>query len=179
MSNYRTIKEYREDRKVLGRERFLTSFPWPVLLMPNSATDHKPTDAVSAGFMTKFQGGPTTPGGAPAKKHALVPVESFLVIPVVKNEGRPFPDRIGVGRTKGTDITLLDRDVSKYHGYFSIAGVVWSFTDVGSSNGTFIRGERLTAMTPTPVDDGMEIGFGNGRYVFRTSTTFCDVICAS
>lgn len=177
MSNYRSLKEYRDERNMQGRQRFLAAYPWPVLLMPNVATVAKPTGPSGSGFMTKFQGGPTVPTGSPAKKPPLVPTESFLVIPIVKSEGHPFPDRIGVGRTKGTDITLLDRDVSKYHGYFSVAGERWSFTDVGSSNGTFIKGERLIPMEPTMIQDGMEIGFGNGRYVFRTANSFCDVLC--
>jgi hypothetical protein len=171
------IKEYREEKAAQGRPRFLSMYSYPVLLMPNMTASLRPPGVNGSGFMTRAPDGATAPGGAPAKKMPLVVNETFLVIPIRKEDGHPFPERIGVGRTKGTDIMLPDRDVSKYHGYFSSTGDKWSFTDVGSSNGTLIRGERLSPMVATSIEDGVEICFGNGRYVFRTAAGFCDQVC--
>src|SRR5262249_8555439 len=106
----------------------------------------------------------------------LVVLNDFLVLPVTKGEGHPFPERIGVGRTKGTDISLSDRDVSKYHGYFSNSGGQWFFTDAGRSNGSFMRGQRLSQNVTTVIDDGAEIGFGAGRYVFYSAAGFFDFL---
>jgi hypothetical protein len=176
MSTYRTIKEYQLDYLTHGRQRFLVLNPTPVLLLPNPAAAPKPQNPGSSGFMTRAVGGPTSPA-VPSRKPPLVVNDTFLVIPVIKGEGHPFPERIGVGRTKGTDIMLGDREVSKYHGYFSVDKERWYFTDAGSSNGTFIKGERLTQMVATPVNDDTEIGLGTLRCVFRTAAGFCEYVC--
>lgn len=135
-------------------------------------------DVSTSGFMTSLNSGAssTAKTGKPPKRSPLVLNETFLVIPIVKSEGHPFPDRIGVGRTKGTDLTLFESDISKYQGYFSQNGGSWFFTDPGSSNGTFARGERLTPMVTTPIEDNTEIHFGSGRYIFRTAAGFCDFL---
>ena len=143
MSNYRTLKAYREERATYGKQKFLALYPSPVLLTPDSQVAPKSAGPGSSGFYTKSVPDSTAPSDAVIRKSPLVVNDSFIVIPILKREGNPFPERIGVGRTKGTDITLADREVSKYQGYFSAAGERWSFTDGGSSNGTFIRGERL------------------------------------
>ena len=70
-------------------------------------------------------------------------------------------DRLGIGRTKQNDITLDDESVSKIHASLSLTdagGVVVS--DTGSTNGTFINGERIAygkAHDLAP-DDVLKIG---------------------
>lgn len=178
MSGYRMLKEYREEKASLGRQRFLVLYSSPVLLAPPPSPVAKPTSpgGVGGGFLTREQAARTGPDLTPSKRAPLLINDLSLVIPVVKREGHPFPERIGVGRTKGTDITLMERDVSKYHGYFSVAGDRWSFMDAGSSNGTYVRGERLAQNVAVMLDDGVEIAFGSGRYVFRTAAGFCDYL---
>lgn len=176
MASRRTIKEYRDERASYGKQRFLALYPFPVLLTADTRSAVQPGAPGSSGFFTKSQNDSTAPSTAADKQSPLAVSNAFIVIPIVKNAGHPFPERIGVGRTKGTDITLADREVSKYQGYFSAVGDRWSFTDGGSSNGSFVRGERLVQMVTTPLEDGIEIGFGSGRYVFRTAEGFCDFL---
>ena len=48
------------------------------------------------------------------------------------------------GRAEDNEIMLLDDHVSRHHASFMLAdGVVW-LTDMGSANGTFINGERIS-----------------------------------
>jgi hypothetical protein len=170
---YRSIKEYREESTLEGKQRMLALYPSPVLLMPNLAP--KLLTPGSAGFKTTPDD-PTAPSEIAGRPTPLVVNDTFVVIPLEKGKGHPFPERIGVGRTKGTDVTLADREVSKYHGYFSVIGGQWHFTDGGSSNGTFVRGERLKEMVATPLSDNTEIAFGARRYIFRTAAGFCDYL---
>lgn len=170
MADYRTVEDYREEIQRYSRQNFMTLYPSPVLLMRNPASVPQPAKLGPAGFMTRAQVAPTIPA-AP-----LVVTNDYLVVPVVKVEGHPFPDRIGVGRTKSTDINLNDRDVSKYHGYFSDSGGKWSFTDAGSSNGTFIRGQRLAQNVKTAIEDGTDISLGAGRYRFYTAAGFYEFL---
>jgi hypothetical protein len=169
MATYQTVREYREDRTRYSKQNFLTLHPSPVLLMPNPESS-RPGKLNPPAFMTRAQVGTNAP------RPPLVVLNDFLVLPVIKGEGHPFPDRIGVGRTKASDISLSDREVSKYHGYFSTSGGQWFFTDAGSSNGTFIRGQRLSQNVATAINDGAEIAFGSGRYVFHTAVGFFDFL---
>ncbi len=176
MSSHRTIKEFRQERASQSKQRFLSLHPSPVLLTAGSLEVQKPAIPGNSGFHTVSAPDKTEPSVTINKKSPLVATDSFLVIPILKREGNPFPQRVGVGRTKGTDITLADREISKYQGYFSSANDCWYFTDGGSSNGTFIRGERLVPMVSTQINDGEELGFGSKKYLFRTAEGFCDFV---
>ena len=52
-------------------------------------------------------------------------------------------DRMSLGRNEGNDLTIPDGSVSGSHGEFTFDGNGWSFTDLGSTNGTKINGERV------------------------------------
>lgn len=173
MSGFRSIAEYKQDRSRLGRPKFLSTYPFPVLLTPNRHQDF------GSGYFTRPKTGTISAAGSYAAKLGFVVDESYLVIPIVKVEGRPFPERIGVGRTRGTDISLSENDVSKYHAYFSLDGDRWCITDANSSNGTFVNGMRLTAMTSVRLDDGALVAFGAQIYMFRVPTGFCDAVESS
>lgn len=173
MSSYRTLMEYKEDKKTFGRQRFLSVYTSPVLLTANPALAE---GTPSSGFLTRPETTPSLRAGLSLKKQSFVVSEDFLVIPIVKADGRPFPERIGIGRTRGTDITLADRDISKYHGYFTIVKDQWFYTDANSSNGSFLEGERLQPMVAMPLEDGTLLGFGARRHLFRTAVGFCDFL---
>lgn len=62
------------------------------------------------------------------------------------------------------DIDLAERDEKKIssrrHSCIEFDKKVWVVTDLGSSNGTWVNGERLTANVPHALQDGDEIAFG-------------------
>ena len=170
MSIYRKALEYSAEFKQLGKQRFATMYTHPVLLTAN------PANEASAGYLTR----PTTKqqnASGPssyANKIGFAADSNYLVIPIVKAEGRPFPDRIGVGRTRNADITLPFNEISKYHAYFSNDGESWTLSDAESSNGTFIDGERLRPITPMALKDGALVAFGARLFLYRAPQKFYD-----
>ncbi|MCA1840412.1 MAG: FhaA domain-containing protein [Actinomycetota bacterium] len=48
--------------------------------------------------------------------------------------------RVSVGRTKGSDIELVDTEVSRVHAELVQREGVWWVVDLGSSNGTYVNG---------------------------------------
>ncbi|HTU58032.1 MAG TPA: hypothetical protein VMF89_06355, partial [Polyangiales bacterium] len=45
-------------------------------------------------------------------------LELPLILPLRKGEGRPFPERISVGRATNCDVVIRDASISKLHGHF-------------------------------------------------------------
>ena len=51
---------------------------------------------------------------------------------------------LAVGRSQGNDIILDDPTVSSQHAQVSLGHAGWLVSDINSSNGTFLDGQRLT-----------------------------------
>lgn len=71
---------------------------------------------------------------------------------------------IRVGRDEDMDIVIDNPSVSRSHVEFRSADTGWVVEDLGSSNGTFLRGEKLDAAEPIVAGD--EIGIGKFSIVF-------------
>lgn len=71
---------------------------------------------------------------------------------------------IVVGRGEDTDILIDNPSMSRRHAEFRQEGEGWVVKDLGSSNGTFIGGERLDG--PRAVEEGTEVAFGKFSIVF-------------
>ena len=71
---------------------------------------------------------------------------------------------IRVGRDEEMDIVIDNPSVSRRHVEFRNDGTGWVVEDMGSSNGTFLRGEKLDAAQP--VEAGDQIGIGKFSIVF-------------
>ncbi|MDB6140117.1 MAG: hypothetical protein JWO94_3189 [Verrucomicrobiaceae bacterium] len=52
-------------------------------------------------------------------------------------------DLMTVGRTEDNDLEIPDGSVSSHHGQITNEGGHWVFTDLGSTNGTKVNGERV------------------------------------
>lgn len=48
-----------------------------------------------------------------------------------------------LGRADDNAIIILDDSISSHHGEFVFDGADWTFTDLGSTNGTKVHGERV------------------------------------
>jgi DNA-binding winged helix-turn-helix (wHTH) protein len=72
-----------------------------------------------------------------------------------------------VGRDTLADIVLDSLSVSRRHAIIMVAGANVTVEDLGSKNGTWRRGLRLTG--PTSLEDGDEVRFGSVDVVFRTT----------
>jgi hypothetical protein len=70
-----------------------------------------------------------------------------------------------IGRETGDTITLFDTTVSRRHARIVVTGDDAMVEDLGSKNGTYLGGERLTA--PTRMCDGDRLLVGSVPLVFR------------
>ncbi len=70
-----------------------------------------------------------------------------------------------LGRHPGNSIQILDRIVSKEHCHIDLVdGRRWVIRDLGSLNGTYVNGERITERD---LHDGDQITLGSTTIVFR------------
>ncbi len=69
-----------------------------------------------------------------------------------------------VGRGEDADILIDNPSMSRRHARFRQEGDGWVVEDLGSSNGTYMNGERITE--PQPVDVGTEVAFGKFSIIF-------------
>ena len=74
-------------------------------------------------------------------------------------EGQRFELEAGrtIGR-EGADITLDDDQVSRSHARVSVAGATITIEDLGSTNGTFVNGEKIDGATTLVPGDTVRIG---------------------
>lgn len=108
----------------------------------------------------------TAPGHGYAFDHAVV---EFGVVPAVPRaqalrligEGHVLQLEEGehvVGRGRGSDLVIRDRTVSRRHAKVTVRGTTVAIEDLGSLNGTFLDGRRLSA--PAALADGEEVRLG-------------------
>jgi hypothetical protein len=67
-------------------------------------------------------------------------------------------DIVTLGRDVTNDITINDPEVSRHHCRFTRGGGGFTMEDLGSTNGSFINGQRLTGARP--LSSGDTIGLG-------------------
>jgi pSer/pThr/pTyr-binding forkhead associated (FHA) protein len=65
---------------------------------------------------------------------------------------RVIGTRISVGRGKASAIQLFSSGVSRRHAVFELRERVWYLKDLGSSNGTFLNGDRISLAEVRPRD---------------------------
>jgi DNA-binding winged helix-turn-helix (wHTH) protein len=106
--------------------------------------------------------------------YAFVPEEG-VEIPVrsplhLVYEGRAVELSAGenlLGRSLDCVIRLDSTDVSRRHARIMVKGTAATVEDLGSTNGTFVKGQRITA--PVTLSDGDEIRLGSAVAIFRNS----------
>jgi FHA domain-containing protein len=69
-----------------------------------------------------------------------------------------------VGRDDGADVLIDNPSVSRRHAEIRLGDNGWVVEDLGSSNGTFLKGARIEG--PRSIGLGDEIGFGKFSIVF-------------
>jgi predicted component of type VI protein secretion system len=95
------------------------------------------------------------------------PAEPDLAPPTLELDGRSFPLTRGVtvlGRSGDVDVPLDDAGVSRRHAEVHVSDGRARVVDLGSTNGTFVDGERVTT---GELRDGSTITVGRSRLVFR------------
>ncbi len=173
----RHLDVYRQELRALGRDAFMRRYPNPVLVSQKSNPGDPDvgffTDQIDGEELQRLVQAAKTMEGPPPGS----PNDEGRVYFVAKRPGGPFQERIGVGRTRNTDVWLPYPSISKYHAYFTReADDRYYLTDVGSSNGTSIAGKALVAKTPTLLEDGAELAFGPHAFRFLGPDGFCDLL---
>ncbi len=73
-----------------------------------------------------------------------------------------------IGRTAGNELVLPLPDISRQHCVLQVQGSRAVLTDLGSTNGTYVEGRRLSA--PVALSDGAHVGLGGFTLVYRSGT---------
>jgi DNA-binding winged helix-turn-helix (wHTH) protein len=72
-----------------------------------------------------------------------------------------------IGRDPDAAVWIDSTTVSRRHALIRVARGAATLEDLGSKNGTAVRGRRIDA--PTPLADGDELAIGTARMTFRSS----------
>ncbi len=89
-----------------------------------------------------------------------------IIVPVAKSDRNVYGSKVTLGRAKNNDIIMREPRISKLHATFIPKDdQVFQIMDMGSSNGTLVNGEPLTAREAVDLKSGDEISFW--RYVFE------------
>ena len=75
----------------------------------------------------------------------------------------PTHEHTIIGRSRSSGCVLSDPTVSRAHAALSYRDGAWSLRDLGSTNGTYVNGRRITG--ETEVRPGDEVAFGAERYL--------------
>ena len=63
-----------------------------------------------------------------------------------------------LGRDISNDIVINDRETSRHHLRLMLSGDTLTIEDLGSTNGTFVNGKRLSGVTPLQIGDLIGLG---------------------
>ncbi|MFT4108285.1 FHA domain-containing protein [Propionicimonas sp.] len=109
---------------------------------------------------------PTTPAQGAATKppkisrRTLKQLPKTLTVTHGKQAGLQLPlgEAVLIGRASDCQLILDDDYVSTRHARISRTPTGFQVEDLGSTNGTFVNNQRISAPTPFGVDDTLRIG---------------------
>ena len=115
------------------------------------------------------------PARTPPPLHAPLANAPHILVPLRKREGKPFAERISVGRALNNDVVLRHASVSKFHAYFECDDKGGFYlTDARSKNTTTVNGAVVESMAR--VHPGDEIAFGSVYATICPATVLWDAL---
>jgi len=135
--------------------------------------DEAPTGAQQRLFNTMFGVGgvPGAPASGPVTPISIVdaPIASLLVRSG-SLKGKRLTVRtpvVNIGRADYNDLVIPEPSVSSSHAKLQRREGIWVLSDLGSTNGTFVDGERVT--DETPLGPGAALRFGEVTTLFEST----------
>jgi hypothetical protein len=115
---------------------------------------------------------PMSPPGSPAQVSSqptppVTPLHTARQARLISSDGRQFAVAIGstvIGRGEGAQVRLADVGISRQHARLDYDGTRMVLTDLGSTNGTTVNGNRITAAA---LQHGDVIQLGTTTLTFR------------
>jgi hypothetical protein len=110
---------------------------------------------------------PPMQGYGPPPGSPVAPPGAGRAVRLVANDGRTYPLSIGstvIGRGDQANLRLPDVGISRRHARLDFDGAQVVFTDLGSTNGTMVNGQRVSAVALNPGD---MIQLGTTTLTFR------------
>jgi hypothetical protein len=168
----RPVEEFLSIVSHSDKEAFVRDHPEPVLLFEHPAPRGRPpwtfkTARISQPLLAAAQkeaSNPTPPAPKPSPQLSPRPsadreeLHRFAVASL-GSSGR-WGDRISVGRATNNDISIADRSVSKLHACFTADADGVTVCDMGSRNGTKVRGEMIASGSVHRLETGDTVTFG-------------------
>ena len=75
-------------------------------------------------------------------------------------------ETVSIGRETGNEIQIHDTEVSRRHAELRRNGLTYLIADLGSSNGTFVNGQRITAHS---LCSGDQVSVGGTQFLFTAA----------
>jgi pSer/pThr/pTyr-binding forkhead associated (FHA) protein len=132
-------------------------------------TAARPPTGAGARLSDTLHGVPPSalPGAVTPTAPTAAPLASLLVRSGTL-KGRRLPIKapmVNIGRADFNDVVIADPSVSTSHARLQRRDDVWVLADLGSTNGTFVDGERLAA--ETALAPGATVAFGDVAVLFE------------
>jgi phage tail-like protein len=90
--------------------------------------------------------------------------EILLTLQIEEQDGSrrtvPLEGKLTIGRQAGNDLALNDQHVSRQHAVIACREDTCRVTDLESSNGTYLNGERVPPNAPLPLEPGATLQIG-------------------
>lgn len=129
-------------------------------------TELRPGDFEIISATEKSQG---APGGSPRSNVPAAPSRQPVRLqPVLDIDGQRYSlnaPSIVLGRSSDADIHVEDTGVSRRHLEIRTANGVTSAVDMGSTNGSYVNGQKVSGSTE--LTDGSTITMGRTKIIFR------------
>ncbi len=127
---------------------------------------------VTSGKPSPRRGGATGTLNYQLSQQALMGAHPLAgqVFELVAKDGKA--PRVKVGRTDANDVAIVDASVSGEHCVFHFGKEGARVEDAGSTNGTYLNGDRLSAHVPCPIDDEDVLTLGRYNFAYLSPKVF-------
>lgn len=131
----------------------ITPAPTPQAAAPVPAPAPTPTPAAPPVASS------STPDGLPSAAPDGPPKKLVILTGVAEGSTIPLDDSVvTIGRSPDSTLVIVDEYTSTYHAKLHRTGDVWRITDLDSTNGTKVNGERITDTITLPPFTPVTIG---------------------